>query len=231
MSSTQAPQSLITPEGSKVLNFALHTSRAELWGLTAPPSLLPLGLTFLQHNGLAQLLRADGEILLLTRGDDGLQVIVAFLQGSRATECGGLTHPGRPGAQHRARAAPSTHRAGRAAPAAEQQSPPALPAAPCLAHLDGIPAFLLGLGVRPAPLVLVGLLGGLLSAVTVLIVCGDTVGLGVGTEAPRGAQNSSREHTAAARPNIVPAPFNYSRLGRKAFQGALATLSVSSGSW
>uniref|UniRef100_A0A8D2MBU2 PSMC3 interacting protein n=1 Tax=Zonotrichia albicollis TaxID=44394 RepID=A0A8D2MBU2_ZONAL len=29
----------------------------------------------------------DGEILLLTGGDNGLQVIVAFLQGSRAMEC------------------------------------------------------------------------------------------------------------------------------------------------
>lgn len=71
-----------------MLNFALHTSREEVWGLITPPSLPPLGLTFLEDDGLAQLLRADGEILLLTGGDDGLQVIVAFLQGSRATECG-----------------------------------------------------------------------------------------------------------------------------------------------
>lgn len=88
MSSTRAPQSPITPEGSKVLNFALHTSREELWGLIAPPSFPPSGLTFLQDDGLAQLLRADGEILLLAGGDDGLQVIVAFLQGSRAKKCG-----------------------------------------------------------------------------------------------------------------------------------------------
>lgn len=55
-------------------------------GLIAPPSLSPpSGLTFLEDDGLAQLLGAYGEILLLTGGNDGLQVIVAFLWGSRAT--------------------------------------------------------------------------------------------------------------------------------------------------
>lgn len=50
----------------------------------APPSLFPPSrLTFLENNGLAQLLGAYGEILLLAGGNDGLEVIVAFLWGSR----------------------------------------------------------------------------------------------------------------------------------------------------
>lgn len=95
--------------------------------MIAPPSLPPLGLTFLEDDGLAQLLRANGEILLLTGGDDGLQVIVAFLQGSRATECGLILRdqvhtqlpehsPSEPGQL------PARRYAGRADPAAKQRS-------------------------------------------------------------------------------------------------------------
>lgn len=58
----------------------------------------------------------------------------------------------------------------------EQHCSPACSLSP---HLDGITAFLLGLGVCPAALVLVRLLVGLLVVVTVLIVCGDTVWLRV----------------------------------------------------
>lgn len=139
--------------------------------MIAPPSLPPLGLTFLEDDGLAQLLRADGEILLLTGGDDGLQVIVAFLQGSRATECGLILRdqvhtqlpehsPSEPGQL------PAHRQAGRAdrqqnrevleelgaGVAWEQRSSSACCLLP---HLDGISALLLSLGVRPAALVLV----------------------------------------------------------------------------
>lgn len=61
---------------------------------TLPP---PSGLTFLEDDGLAQLLGADGEVLLLAGGDDGLQVVVAFLWGSRAPRFGAWGHTAHPG--------------------------------------------------------------------------------------------------------------------------------------
>lgn len=51
--------------------------------------------------------------------------------------------------------------------------------------------------------------------VTVLIICGDRVWLGVGTQRHEERRKTAAgTSTAAARPSIAPAPFNYSRLGR-----------------
>lgn len=69
--------------------------------------------------------------------------------------------------------------------------------------------------------------------VTVLIICGDTVWLGVGRQRHEEGHNTAQgTTTAAARPSTASAPFSYIRLGRrKAFQRALATLSLSSENW
>lgn len=71
-----------------------------------------------------------------------------------------------------------------------------------LPHLDGVSALLLGLGVCPAALVLVGLLEGLLVVVTVLIICGDRAWLRVGRhrheEGHKAAQGSTKLQTGPA---------------------------------
>lgn len=95
---------------------------------TLPP---PSGLTFLEDDGLAQLLGANGEVLLLAGGDDGLQVVIAFLWGSRAPRLGrGVTQPTQ--GSHAGFGAPSSamasHRAKPQLPPRSQTEPRRLPA-------------------------------------------------------------------------------------------------------
>lgn len=180
--------------------------------MTARPPVSPPRLTFLEDDGLAQLLGADGEVLLLAGGHDGLQVIIAFLQGAESRLRRTERHTGRcshgnprwgpapqspPRSQQRLLGADPAQNKGKGRAQGRAGCPGSSAGPP--RYLDGVAPLLLRLRVRPAALIFVGLLVVLLGVIAVLVVYGErTASEGGSGRAPPGHRASPGEPRAAA---------------------------------